>query len=339
MIKFCCPNCGKRFEVAREWAGKKAALQGLWPFVPGADGFHSRTASCPPHAAAIPGAGGIHSGTASCPRHAAAVPDAGGVDSRTASCPPHAAAVPGAGGIHSGTASCSRRATATAGACGVHSRTAFVSPSSRSRPRRAENRCIARRWPFGEKAEERGERVDKQRPVERKPPMRIRRLMADAEQMSRVFAHFPLIRIVSVEGNPPDKYRIEYNVRGLARSYDGQPIYRDQHLVEIQLTSDYPRQSPKCRMLTPIFHPNFDPSIICVGDHWTAAEKLADLVVRIGEMIAYQAYNIKSPLDGEAAMWADLNQKCPSYGQAKPSAAGGVKHNWRCGFLRETSDG
>ena len=32
------------------------------------------------------------------------------------------------------------------------------------------------------------------------------------------------------------------------------------------------------------------------------------LVVRIGEMIAYQAYNIKSPLDGEAAMWADLNQ-------------------------------
>jgi ubiquitin-protein ligase len=57
-----------------------------------------------------------------------------------------------------------------------------------------------------------------------------------------------------------------------------------------------------------IFHPNFDPTIICVGDHWTAAEKLSDLIIRIGEMIAYQAYNIKSPLDGEAAMWADLNQ-------------------------------
>jgi hypothetical protein len=55
-------------------------------------------------------------------------------------------------------------------------------------------------------------------------------------------------------------------------------------------------------------HPNFDPTTICVGDHWTAAERLVDLVVRIGEMIAYQAYNVKSPLDGEAAMWADLNQ-------------------------------
>jgi ubiquitin-protein ligase len=60
-------------------------------------------------------------------------------------------------------------------------------------------------------------------------------------------------------------------------------------------------------VLTPIFHPNIDPATICVGDHWTAGERLVDLVLRIGEMIAYQAYNIKSPLDAEAAMWADLN--------------------------------
>lgn len=151
-------------------------------------------------------------------------------------------------------------------------------------------------------------RTEIQRPMERRLPMRIRRMMADAEYMNKLFRNFPLIRIVSMNGNPPDKYRIEYNIQGVARGNDGQPVYRDQHLVEIQLTSDYPRQSPKCRILTPIFHPNFDPTIICVGDHWTAAEKLADLVIRIGEMIAYQAYNIKSPLDGEAAMWADLNQ-------------------------------
>lgn len=56
------------------------------------------------------------------------------------------------------------------------------------------------------------------------------------------------------------------------------------------------------------FHPNIEPTAICVGDHWTASERLTDLVIRIGEMIAYQAYNIKSPLDGEAAMWVDLNR-------------------------------
>ena len=60
-------------------------------------------------------------------------------------------------------------------------------------------------------------------------------------------------------------------------------------------------------MLTPVFHPNIDETTICVGDHWTAGARLVDLVIQIGEMLAYQAYNIKSPLNGEAAMWADLN--------------------------------
>lgn len=139
-------------------------------------------------------------------------------------------------------------------------------------------------------------------------PVRVRRLMADAEQMRTAFQDFPLIQVVSAAGNPPDLYTIEYHIRSLTRGNGGQPIPREQHLVEIQLTRDYPRQSPKCRMLTPIFHPNIEPTAICVGDHWTASERLTDLVIRIGEMIAYQAYNIKSPLDGEAAMWVDLNR-------------------------------
>jgi ubiquitin-protein ligase/DNA-directed RNA polymerase subunit RPC12/RpoP len=141
-----------------------------------------------------------------------------------------------------------------------------------------------------------------------KTPVRIRRLAADARQMEEVFRNSPLIRVVSSSDDPPDRYTVEYRIHSLARGNNGQPVPRDQHVVEIQLTRDYPRQSPKCRMLTPIFHPNVEPAAICVGDHWTAAERLTDLVIRIGEMIAYQTYNIKSPLDGEAAMWADLNR-------------------------------
>jgi ubiquitin-protein ligase len=137
--------------------------------------------------------------------------------------------------------------------------------------------------------------------------MRIRRLTADAKQVRTTFGEFPLIRIHAAQGNPPEVYQIEYRVRGLTRGADGKPVYRNQHLVEIQLTREYPRQSPKCKMLTPVFHPNIEPAAICVGDHWTAGERLVDLIIRIGEMIAYQSYNIKSPLDGEAAMWADQN--------------------------------
>jgi ubiquitin-protein ligase len=138
--------------------------------------------------------------------------------------------------------------------------------------------------------------------------MRTRRLLADAEHMAQAFTHSPLIKILESQGTPPDLYRIEYDIQSLEPTDNPeQPAPRNVHQVEIQLTADYPRMPPQCKMLTPVYHPNIDPSHICVGDHWAAGERLVDLVIRIGEMLAYQAYNIKSPLDAHAAMWADLN--------------------------------
>jgi ubiquitin-protein ligase len=139
-------------------------------------------------------------------------------------------------------------------------------------------------------------------------PLRTRRLQADAKQMAEAFANSPLIKVRPIAGDPPEAYHVEYAIRGLERGRGNRPAPREHHLVEIRLTSDYPRLAPQCKMLTPVFHPNIDTTTICVGDHWTAGERLVDLTVRIGEMIAYQAYNIQSPLDAEAAMWADLNQ-------------------------------
>ena len=60
-------------------------------------------------------------------------------------------------------------------------------------------------------------------------------------------------------------------------------------------------------MLTPVFHPNIAPHAICIGDHWNAGEPLWSMIARIGEMIAYQSYNTKSPLNGEAARWVESN--------------------------------
>jgi ubiquitin-protein ligase len=140
-----------------------------------------------------------------------------------------------------------------------------------------------------------------------KPP-RIRRLEADYITMRKRFDNFPLIRIKDRRGDPPDTYIIEYLVKGLEKDAQGQIRVREQHLVEIQLTREYPRIGPKCKMLTPIFHPNIDQTSICIGDHWAAQERLSDVVVRIGELISFQNHNIKSSLDGEAGMWTDLNR-------------------------------
>jgi hypothetical protein len=62
-------------------------------------------------------------------------------------------------------------------------------------------------------------------------------------------------------------------------------------------------------MLTPVFHPNFDDSTVCIGDFWAASEGLDDLIIRIGRMISYQEYNTKSPLNGLAAKWAEQHTK------------------------------
>ncbi len=135
------------------------------------------------------------------------------------------------------------------------------------------------------------------------PSLRSRRLAADEKEMRSVFGN-GAIRVIQAIGTPPEKYVVEFAVASMVSEDSRSP---GGHRAEIELTADYPRVGPRCRMLTPIFHPNIDAASICIGDHWTAGERLSDLVIRIGEMLSYQAYNIRSPLNAEAAMWADLN--------------------------------
>ncbi len=133
---------------------------------------------------------------------------------------------------------------------------------------------------------------------------RVRRLKLDFETLTQRLAGWPLIRISGTAGMPPEVYRFTYNVKGLFVTPGGDIQERDLHEMEVNLSLGYPRRAPQCRMLTPIFHPNFDESTVCIGDFWAASEGLDDLIVRIGRMIAYQEYNTKSPLNGLAAKWA-----------------------------------
>src|SRR5579884_1834542 len=136
---------------------------------------------------------------------------------------------------------------------------------------------------------------------------RIRRLKLDQESLFKRFANWPLIRITGTAGMPAELYRFQYLVRGLYVAPDGSILERNDHLLEVNLSLGYPRRAPQCRMLTPVFHPNFDDSSVCIGDFWAASEGLDDLIIRIGRMISYQEYNTKSPLNGLAAKWAAQN--------------------------------
>lgn len=138
---------------------------------------------------------------------------------------------------------------------------------------------------------------------------RLRRLKLDAEKLDARFGHWPLIHIVPLAGMPPEAYQVTYNLKGLYVAPDGSILERDKHVMEVNLSLAYPRRAPQCKMLTPVFHPNFDDASVCIGDFWAASEGLDDLIIRIGRMICYQEYNTKSPLNGLAAKWAAEHEK------------------------------
>jgi ubiquitin-protein ligase len=140
---------------------------------------------------------------------------------------------------------------------------------------------------------------------------RVRRLMADADAIRTEFAGHPYILMVAIGPEPAEAYRVTFNVRGATLDTSGQPVIANSHCAVIQLPATYPREKPLAVSETLVFHPNFSGHVggeICIGDFWTPTRSLTDIVVAIGEMLQYQRYNTKSPLNAVAARWAAENE-------------------------------
>ena len=137
---------------------------------------------------------------------------------------------------------------------------------------------------------------------------RLRRLEADHRQVIEVLERTPQIVLLETAGTPPETYRFRYRLNGLIAVSEERFEMGSEFDVEIFLPLDYPRRPPVCRMRTPTFHPNINPQKICIGDHWSAGQRLIQLVIRIGEMITFQSYNVKSPLNAAAAVWVEEHQ-------------------------------
>ena len=138
--------------------------------------------------------------------------------------------------------------------------------------------------------------------------VRLLRLQSDYDTIRRLVRVHPLVETEGVSGNPPEVYRFFLTVRSLQQRGE-ELFFVDRHRLEISLPRGYPRDAPICRMLTPVFHPNIAPHAVCITDNWSAAESLSSVIMRVCEMLAFQSYNIKSPLNGEAAQWVAQNIK------------------------------
>jgi len=141
--------------------------------------------------------------------------------------------------------------------------------------------------------------------------MRTKRLLADHIRMLDLDNRSELIKL-SWSGNPPERYVVTYRCKGLVWMPDhSAPSVSSYHQMEVYLHRNYPRLPPSLRWLTPIFHPNIlSPNRnggVCIGG-WTPSETLADLCLRIGEMVQYRNYSIDDPLDTSAAEWVAMNR-------------------------------
>jgi len=176
--------------------------------------------------------------------------------------------------------------------------------------------------------------------------VRDSRLVYELEEMKRLTRESSMIGFEANDEYQPDQYYVKFQVTGLVH----RDRRSNRHVAHIYLSASYPRNPPVVRFKTPIFHPNIkalldddqqvarfaanvggqenlerlyyqNPGVrelfdahICLDVldlNWTPSVTLYDICLELGAMIQYQRYNLKSPLNHEAAEWTGWAEAQP----------------------------
>lgn len=130
---------------------------------------------------------------------------------------------------------------------------------------------------------------------------RLRRLQNEYREMEQLRDKSSLLRFTT-QGNPPTRYEVQLRCRGLTR-HGSMVAFTEHHEFDIVLEREFPMMPPTIVWKTPIYHPNFRRTSVCLGDYWFAGSSIAELCVALCGMIQYKAFNIYDPLDSDAAIW------------------------------------
>ncbi len=143
-------------------------------------------------------------------------------------------------------------------------------------------------------------------------------LVADNEHVKKLVDLYPNIEIIETEGDPPERYDIEYTVNGYKVKEDGTPTPVKSHKIRITLPFGYPHFPPTAKPLTPIFHPDIDPDAIRIADFWQDNQSLADLILHIGQMICGNHYQTEEPFNQNAFNWYEKRQEWLPFDTLEP---------------------
>jgi hypothetical protein len=147
---------------------------------------------------------------------------------------------------------------------------------------------------------------------------RTRRLRSDLRSLEQLQAESSILRFESHAAfdGAPEAYVIGFRGIGAYRPVvSADVLLRDQHEVTIRLGANYPRMMPELSWKSPIFHPNISSSgFVCLGGYgtfWAPSLHLDELCIMLWDMIRYENYDVNSPYNREAALWAKMQQTFP----------------------------
>ncbi len=128
------------------------------------------------------------------------------------------------------------------------------------------------------------------------------------QDVTKAFEHNDSITVSAFEGNPPDKYSVTYRIPSIYKDSKGDICESDKHEIIINIPIGFPHFPPSCKPKTPIYHPDFDPSAICIGNYWKQSKSLVDLIHYIGKMISGEIYSTDNAFNSDAVNWYIENQ-------------------------------
>ncbi len=122
-------------------------------------------------------------------------------------------------------------------------------------------------------------------------------------QIKEHFLYHPMISVTPTKGDPPEQYEIIYMLTGFCKTGAGKIVETKNHKVELAIPFGFPHFPPSCKPKGDIFHPDFDPAAICLGDFWAQDRSLSELIIHIGRMINGEIYSTTNAFNEEAAAW------------------------------------
>lgn len=147
----------------------------------------------------------------------------------------------------------------------------------------------------------------------RKSP-RTRRLEADFRLIQQLSAESSILDF-ECSGELPELYRFFFHGPGTYRTPRNTVAIRHEHEIVVELAAAYPRLMPGISWQTPVFHPNISTGgVVCLGGYgtnWVPSLQLDEMCVMLWDMIRYRNYDVESPYNREAALWAKEQQDFP----------------------------